>query len=147
MPRPDAWARVDGHAVRSTSARGHDWACARVGFMLKKMRWLVVVGAVIGIALGCGASSRCDEDGECDECRWCVTKRGKACSPAWLACAADPFCDSLVGCVDDCWAGQTPADSVRCEHECRGNTGGVAVVLYDDYRGCIEDACVLSCEW
>ena len=111
------------------------------------MRWLVVVGAVIGFALGCGSSSDCERAADCDECRACVTDRGQACALAWRACVRDPFCDSLVGCIDECWGMRDPANAVGCEHTCRGNTGGAAVALYDDYLGCIEDACVLSCEW
>lgn len=111
------------------------------------MRWLLALGAVIGLAIGCASSWHCDQDGDCDDCRSCVGDKGEACSPAWLACDTDPFCGSLVDCVDECWETQTPADAVHCERTCRGKTGGVAVALYDEYRDCMEDACTLSCEW
>ncbi len=102
---------------------------------------------VLGVVLGCQDGSQCDEIADCDECRYCATQLGHGCHSAYRACALDPACDDLWGCVDECWVNMEGESAVFCERTCRGTTGGEAVVLYDEYMFCLEDACTLSCEW
>jgi hypothetical protein len=106
----------------------------------------IAFAAALGFALGCGPGSECDA-GECDECRSCATERDGPCRSRWVACDTDPFCSSLVGCIDECWAALDGRDEVDCERSCRGHTGGTAVAMYDEYWDCVEDACTLACEW
>lgn len=106
-----------------------------------------VFAMVLGIVIGCEDASHCDEIVDCDQCRSCATEIGHGCHTAYLACTLDPACDDLWSCVDGCWNGMDNRDAVLCERECRGTIGGTAVDLYDEYIGCVDDACTLSCDW
>jgi len=105
----------------------------------------VVFAIVLGLVLGCYDTSQCDELDSCDECRSCATQVGASCRTVWRTCITDEACDSLVACIDDCWATLSDHAVVQCERTCRGTIGGSAVDLYDEYMGCVDDACTLSC--